>query len=236
MAKKQETLTLFPEVLVATRKLTNEQFGILMRAAFEYRFSGTEYSSDDPAIDTAFQFVASQIDRYRDICDTKAKAAKDRWDARRAEEIDAKGTNGCTSMHNVQSDAPIHSSPIHSSPIQSFPIPSGSKESKADKPPMRSKPDRKSFGEFGWVKLTDDEYNRLINDFGEAEVNRCIAYVDESAQSTGNKNKWKDWNLVVRKCHNQGWGLSQRQQQRNIGGRESGIDRLARMYKEEFGE
>lgn len=49
---------------MATRKLTNEQFGILMRAAFAYRFDGTEYSGDDLSVDTAFQFVASQIDRY----------------------------------------------------------------------------------------------------------------------------------------------------------------------------
>lgn len=105
----------------------------------------------------------------------------------------------------------------------------------ADKPPAPTRKPKKSFGEFGWIKLTDDEYNRLLNDFGEAEVKRCIAYVDESAQSTGNKNKWKDWNLVVRKCHNQGWGLNQRQQQKNGSG-EHAVDRLARMYKEEFGE
>ncbi len=102
----------------------------------------------------------------------------------------------------------------------------------ADKPPAPAKQARKSYGEFGWVKLTDDEYNRLLNDLGEADVKRCIAYVDESAQATGNKNKWRDWNLVVRKCHKQGWGLNQ--QQKN-GGHEHGIDRLARMYREEFG-
>lgn len=103
----------------------------------------------------------------------------------------------------------------------------------ADKPPAPAKQARKSYGEFGWVKLTDDEYNRLINDLGEAEVKRCIAYVDESAQATGNKNRWRDWNLVVRKCHKQGWGMNQQQK---IGGYESGVDRLARMYREEFGE
>ncbi len=74
--------------------------------------------------------------------------------------------------------------------------------------PAPAKQAKKAFGEFGWVKLTDDEYNRLLNDLGEAEVKRCIAYVDESAQTTGNKNKWRDWNLVVRKCHKQGWGIS----------------------------
>ncbi len=75
--------------------------------------------------------------------------------------------------------------------------------------PAPTKQAKKSFGDFGWVKLTDEEYHRLLNDLGEAEVKRCIAYVDESAQSTGNKNKWRDWNLVIRKCSRDGWGKAQ---------------------------
>lgn len=71
-----------------------------------------------------------------------------------------------------------------------------------------SAPARHAYGQYGWVKLTDDEYTRLIADLGEAEARRCITYVDESAQSTGNKNRWKDWNLTVRKCHRDGWGLN----------------------------
>lgn len=65
---------------------------------------------------------------------------------------------------------------------------------------------KKSFGQYGWVKLTDAEYQRLLNDLGQAEVERCISYIDESAQSSGNKNHWRDWNLVVRRCHRDGWG------------------------------
>lgn len=64
-------------------------------------------------------------------------------------------------------------------------------------------------GEYGWVKLTDAQYSKLCADLGLAETERCIAYVDESAQSTKNKNKWVDWNLVVRKCHREGWGNRQ---------------------------
>ena len=64
-------------------------------------------------------------------------------------------------------------------------------------------------GEYGWVKLSDEEYSRLVNDLGQSEVDRCIKYVDESAQGTHNKNEWSDWNLVVRKCHREGWGLKQ---------------------------
>lgn len=77
----------------------------------------------------------------------------------------------------------------------------------------RATPARESFGEYGWVKLTEEEHSRLINEYGLSEVQRAISYIDESAQSTGNKNKWKDWNLVVRKCIRDGWGKRQQQQQ-----------------------
>ena len=73
--------------------------------------------------------------------------------------------------------------------------------------PKKPKVVRHEYGQYGWVKLSDQEYNRLLNDFGKAEVERCIAYVDESAQSTSNKNKWRDWNLVIRRCHRDGWGF-----------------------------
>ena len=71
----------------------------------------------------------------------------------------------------------------------------------ADKPPRT-----RSYGEYGWIKLTDEQYQKLVSDLGQTEVNRCIRYIDESAQSNGNKNKWKDWNLVIRKCNREGWG------------------------------
>lgn len=73
--------------------------------------------------------------------------------------------------------------------------------------PKKSKPVRHEHGRYGWVKMSDEEYSRLLNELGESELERCIAYVDESAQSTGNKNKWRDWNLVIRRCHRDGWGL-----------------------------
>lgn len=79
------------------------------------------------------------------------------------------------------------------------------KSTAAPKPPT---PTRQKYGSYGWVRLTKDEYTRLVADFGEAETLRCITYIDEAAQSTGNKNKWRDWNLVIRKCHRDGWGLS----------------------------
>lgn len=76
-------------------------------------------------------------------------------------------------------------------------------------PPKQPKPPEPvahKRGEYGWVKLTDEQYNRLIQEKGLNVVTAAIRYVDESAQGNGNKNGWKDWNLVVRRCIREGWG------------------------------
>lgn len=78
--------------------------------------------------------------------------------------------------------------------------------------PIKSnKPIKHKHGVYGWVRLTEEEYQRLVEDLGIDELMRCITYVDESAQRTSNKNGWKDWNLVVRKCHREKWGIKQGQ-------------------------
>ena len=69
-------------------------------------------------------------------------------------------------------------------------------------------PDKHSFGEFGWVRLTSDQYQQLEQRMGREELEACIRYVDESAQSTHNRNRWEDWYLVLRRCHEQQWHSS----------------------------
>lgn len=84
------------------------------------------------------------------------------------------------------------------------PTPPEGKTTKSSKPKSEIK---HKHGEYGWVQLTDEQYNKLLQELGQAELDRCIAYIDESAQSSSNKNRWKDWNLVIRRCHREGWGL-----------------------------
>jgi len=79
--------------------------------------------------------------------------------------------------------------------------------SEDEKKPKKPEEPRHKYGEYGWVKLSDTEYQRLLSDLGPTELERCIRYVDESAQSNSNRNKWTDWNLVVRKCHRDKWGI-----------------------------
>jgi len=72
--------------------------------------------------------------------------------------------------------------------------------------PVPEKTIRHKHGEYGWVLLSDDEYSKLVSDHGIGAVGYYISYIDESAQSTGNKNKWKDWNLTIRKAIRDKWG------------------------------
>ena len=85
------------------------------------------------------------------------------------------------------------------------------KECEYNNTPIIEKVEKIKFGEYGWVKLKPEDYSRLISDYGESELKRAIRYIDESSQSSGNKNKWKDWNLVVRRCIREGWGARQKQ-------------------------
>lgn len=105
-----------------------------------------------------------------------------------------------SSCNQLHANAPV---------IQSNPNPNPNPNTK------ESAQARHAHGQYGWVKLTDEEYTRLVNDLGAEEVERCIAYVDESAQSNGNKNRWKDWNLTVRKCHRDGWRINAKRSARN---------------------
>lgn len=122
-------------------------------------------------------------------------------------------------------------------PVQDTPAPPAAPEQPARRrraaPPEQKV--RHKRGEYGWVKLTDEEYERLQQELGDAELQRCIAYIDESAQSTGNKNKWKDWNLVIRKCSRDGWGLSRRPPPRgsNSQGAMDDLQELHRMFDQE---
>lgn len=71
--KKQDVIVLFPDLFVGTKRLTDAQFGVLMRALFAYRYENTEYTGEDVTVAMAFDFAKPQIDRYIEVCNTNRK-------------------------------------------------------------------------------------------------------------------------------------------------------------------
>ena len=187
-----ESFNAYHSYLDAMEELNDAERGRLFTALLIYSSTGEapELRGNERFV---FPSMKSQIDR--DIGKYMRKCEKNRANGEKANGTDRQrtGANGTDRPPNA---------------------PQGQGQGQGQGQPSneggKSAPARHAHGQYSWVKLTDDEYARLLADLGEAELARCIAYVDESAQSTGNKNKWKDWNLTVRKCHRDGWGLNQR--------------------------
>lgn len=76
---------------------------------------------------------------------------------------------------------------------------------KSEEPQKKSKSTKKSYGEYKRVKLTDKEYNKLCEDFSKELIDKQIILVDEYVESNNNKNKYSNFNLVIRKSIRENW-------------------------------
>ena len=61
------------------------------------------------------------------------------------------------------------------------------------------------FGEYKRVKLKQKEYDKLIEEYGKEYVEFIIDRLDEYVESNNNKNKYKNFNLVIRKAIRENW-------------------------------
>ena len=61
------------------------------------------------------------------------------------------------------------------------------------------------FGEYKRVKLKQKEYDKLIEEYGKEYVDFIIDRSDEYVESNNNKNKYKNFNLVIRKAIRENW-------------------------------
>ena len=61
------------------------------------------------------------------------------------------------------------------------------------------------YGKYKRIKLTKEEYQRLIDEYGEDFITTQIDLLDEYVESNNNKNKYSNFNLVLRKSIREGW-------------------------------
>lgn len=77
-----------------------------------------------------------------------------------------------------------------------------------------SKPKRHKHGEFKHVLLTDDEYSRLISDYGEDVTHKYIKKVDEYCEQSG--KTYKNYNLAIRNTFMSRDNVKPKEQKRDI--------------------
>ena len=64
---------------------------------------------------------------------------------------------------------------------------------------------KEKYGTYGRVRLTKNEYLKLANEFGEDFIKQQIELLDEYIESNNNKNKYTNFNLVLRKSIRENW-------------------------------
>lgn len=210
---------LYFSILPALDSLPTASAGTLLLAAMHYAQDGQEPVFKDATLSFAWALLKPSIDRDGEVYDEKRLRGEWMTYCRQCkrdgnEAVDFETWRQRTVTEPLHTDT--NTQPISVSMSDSVSIPDSisvsvsesNKSIAADKPPT---PARRKYGTYGWVRLTDDEHARLEHDLGAAELARCIAYVDESAQGNGNKNRWKDWNLVIRRCSREGWGRNRAQ-------------------------
>lgn len=207
MPNQKESFVFYFDWLDHLSLLEPSEAMAVLEAIRNYVLDGDADSGLEGAAKMAFSFLKAQVER--DL---------NKWEDTRRKRSEA-GKSGAESTNKRRNTAKAANAEFAEQEPANTTVtePVLNSESGADKPPSRSKVklERKQYGQYGWVKLSQEEYNRLSNDLGEKEVKRCIAYLDESAQSTGNKNKWRDWNLVIRRCSRDRWGLKEAATGRN---------------------
>lgn len=62
-----------------------------------------------------------------------------------------------------------------------------------------------TYGEYKRIRLKDSQYKKLVDEFGENKTQLAITKLDEYVQSNNNKNKYKDFYLVLRKVIKEDW-------------------------------
>ena len=197
--------------------LSDEECGKLTKALFGYVSDGTIPAFSGAAA-MAFSFIQAQIDRdaarWEDKRTKRAQAGQKGGTVSgqvRRKQNEANEANASQTKQNEANEAVTVTGNVTGTVTVTENVTGTIGESgrTADKPPPAP---RHEYGENGWVKLTDAQHEKLLADLGAAELERIIRYLDESAQMTGNKNRWKDWNAVIRKAARERWGLSRERQ------------------------
>lgn len=89
------------------------------------------------------------------------------------------------------------------------------------------------YGEYKRIKLTEKEYKKLVDDYGEDFIKRQIMLLDEYIESNNNKNKYTNFNLVLRKSIRENW-FSKSKSTPDWFNKENSIEEINENEKEEL--
>lgn len=193
-------LILYFDILPALSKLPRAAVGELLLAALYYAQDGTEPAFEDSSLEFAWAFLQPSIDRDAASYDTKL--AKGKWlvYCRQCKHDGYEPLDFVTwRQRSVDGTLPTTtptSTPTPSTTQEQLQRITGS----AAAPSARARDDR------NLIFLSDAQYDALVTDLGQQEVDRCITYLSEYCAM--HNKRYSDWDAAIRKCSREKWGAS----------------------------
>lgn len=197
------------QYMTIMKELTDSEFRQLVCAMSLYSANGTEPAFEDRAMRIAWTAIKERLQADTEAYEEKCRMNRQNGEkgGRPKNQTGSKKPNGFQKNQTVSEKTERFSEKPKKPDIDTDSDTDIDIEKESiEKKPQAAAPVQRKYGEYGWVRLTEEQHSKLVSDLGKTEVDRCIRYVDESAQQTGNKNKWRDWNLVIRKCSREKWG------------------------------
>lgn len=71
------------------------------------------------------------------------------------------------------------------------------------------------YGEYKRILLTEEQYQKLVDEYDRAYIDKQINLLDEYIQINSNKNGYKDFNLVLRKSIRDNWFENKKESRNN---------------------
>lgn len=180
-----DKFTFFRSYMEAIEDLPAEEFKEIVMAICRYALDDEETELTGAA-KVAYKLITPIIDNGKQLSETRAEAGKKgmktRWGNNKAITNDNKGitndNNGITSDNGIG-------------------IGEGIGKGKGVGIGKDKDNTRRTYGEYKHVKLTDKEYQKLCEDYGDIETGEAITYLDEYIEMKG--AKYKNHNLALRK-------------------------------------
>lgn len=219
MKRTAKSFPVYLDYSKAVNKLSDAEAGQLFKALLEYADSG-----QDPQLEgslyAVFAIMQNQLDRDTEKYVQKCERLRQNG-SKGGRPVRDKEPNGNQEKPNGYSQKP--KKPDTDTDTDTVTVTDTVTDSnighKADKPPSRHR----------FTPPTVDEVRAYCTEMGYSiDPDRFVDYYTSNGWKVG-KNPMKDWKAACRS-----WASKDKPQNRVS--RESGIDRLARMYKEEFGE
>jgi hypothetical protein len=198
--------------------LSDEDLGALVRAMMDYQFHATEPEHLSESLKIFWIFIRNDLDHARAQYETAVKNGRKGGRRKKKEvptETQQNPEEGITITESItESVTESESNSITKSESKSISKKETNKKQKQGQVSASAKTEAKdvsvsvsksAYGEFGWVQLSLPQYRNLEALMGPVELAACIQYIDESAQCTGNKNNWLDWERVLRRCYQNQW-------------------------------